>query len=50
MHIFTHLKPESTGKTDLELEAGGMVEMDGMVGELLQQLDDIVHGAAGRRF
>jgi arylsulfatase len=26
MHIFTHLKPESQGKTGLGLEADGMVE------------------------
>ncbi|UXN65654.1 arylsulfatase [Phyllobacterium sp. A18/5-2] len=41
MHIHTHLKPESTGKTGLGVEADGMVEMDGMVGELLQQLDNL---------
>jgi len=41
MHIFTHLKPESVGKTGLGEEADGMVEMDGMVGQLLKQLDDL---------
>ncbi len=41
MHIHTHLKPESQGKTGLGVEADGMVEMDGMVGQLLQQLDDL---------
>jgi arylsulfatase len=41
MHIFTHLKPESDGKTGLGLEADGMVEHDGMVGQLLKKLDDL---------
>jgi arylsulfatase len=41
MHIFTHLKPSSLGKTGKGIEADGMVEHDGMVGELLQQLDDL---------
>jgi arylsulfatase A-like enzyme len=41
MHIFTHLKPASDGKTGLGLEADGMVEHDGMVGELLKKLDDL---------
>jgi arylsulfatase len=41
MHIFTHLKKESLGKTGKGLHADGMVEHDGMVGELLQQLDDL---------
>ncbi len=41
MHIHTHLKPASVGKTGLGLEADGMVEMDGMVGQLLKQLDDL---------
>jgi arylsulfatase len=41
MHIYTHLKPESKGKTGLGLEADGMVELDGMVGQLLKQLDDL---------
>jgi arylsulfatase A-like enzyme len=41
MHIFTHLKPASEGKTGLGLEADGMVEHDGMVGQLLKQLDDL---------
>ena len=40
MHIFTHLKPESEGKTGLGVEADGMVEHDGMVGTLLKKLDD----------
>jgi arylsulfatase len=41
MHIYTHLKPESQGKTGLGLEADGMVEFDGVVGQLLKQLDDL---------
>jgi arylsulfatase A-like enzyme len=41
MHVFTHLKPESQGKTGLGLEADGMAEHDAMVGELLKQLDDL---------
>jgi len=41
MHIFTHLKPSSVGKTGLGLAADGMVEHDGMVGQLLKQLDDL---------
>lgn len=40
MHIFTHLKPASKGKTGLGLQADGMVEHDAMVGELLKFLDD----------
>jgi arylsulfatase A-like enzyme len=41
MHVFTHLKASSLGKTGKGIEADGMVEHDGMVGELLQQLDDL---------
>jgi len=41
MHVFTHLKPSSLGKTGKGIHADGMVEHDGMVGELLQQLDDL---------
>ncbi|WP_027524899.1 arylsulfatase [Bradyrhizobium sp. Ec3.3] len=41
MHVFTHLKPSSLGKTGKGMHADGMVEHDGMVGELLQQLDDL---------
>jgi arylsulfatase A-like enzyme len=41
MHIFTHLKPASQGKTGLGTEADGMVEHDGMVGQLLKKLDDL---------
>jgi arylsulfatase A-like enzyme len=41
MHIFTHLKPESQGKTGLGVYPDGMVEHDGMVGVLLKKLDDL---------
>ncbi|PWT73786.1 MAG: arylsulfatase, partial [Bacteroidetes bacterium] len=41
MHIFTHLKKESEGKTGLGLYPDGMVETDGMVGELLKLLEDL---------
>jgi len=41
MHVFTHLKAASLGKTGKGIHADGMVEHDGMVGELLQQLDDL---------
>jgi len=41
MHIFTHLKPESQGKTALGIEADGMVEHDAHVGQLLKKLDDL---------
>jgi arylsulfatase A-like enzyme len=40
MHVFTHLKPASDGKTGLGLQADGMVEHDAMVGDLLKFLDD----------
>ena len=35
MHIFTHLKKESEGKTGLGVYPDGMVEHDAMVGQLL---------------
>ena len=41
MHVFTHLKKESLGKTGKGIEADGMVEHDGHVGQLLKQLDDL---------
>jgi len=41
MHIFTHLKKESEGKTGLGTYPDGMVEHDGMVGQLLQKLDEL---------
>jgi len=41
MHVFTHLKAESMGKTGMGIHADGMAEHDGHVGELLKQLDDL---------
>jgi arylsulfatase len=41
MHVFTHLKEESQGKTGLGLYPDGMVEHDGTVGHLLKKLDDL---------
>jgi arylsulfatase len=41
MHVFTHLKKESDGKTGLGIYADGMVEHDGMVGELLAKLKEL---------
>jgi len=41
MHIFTHLKAASEGKTGLGVYADGMVEQDGMVGELLAKLKEL---------
>jgi arylsulfatase len=41
MHIFTHLKPESAGKTGRGVHADGMVEHDGHVGVLLDKLDEL---------
>ena len=41
MHIFTHLKAESEGKTGLGIAADGMVEHDGHIGQLLKKLDDL---------
>jgi len=38
MHVFTHLKKESVGKTGLGLYPDGMVEHDGMVGVILDKL------------
>lgn len=38
MHIFTHLKAASEGKTGLGVYADGMVEHDAMVGQLLDEL------------
>ncbi|MFT3823728.1 MAG: arylsulfatase [Chitinophagaceae bacterium] len=40
MHVYTHLKPGSNGKTGLGLQADGMTEHDGMVGDLLKFLKD----------
>src|SRR5262245_29397119 len=41
MHIFTHLKPESAGKTGLGIYPDGMVEHDGHIGEMLNLLDTL---------
>jgi arylsulfatase A-like enzyme len=41
MHIFTHLKAESEGKTGLGVYADGMVEHDGHVGQLLAKLKEL---------
>jgi arylsulfatase len=41
MHVFTHLKPESLGKTGKGIHADGMVEHDGHIGQLLDQLDQL---------
>jgi arylsulfatase A-like enzyme len=41
MHIFTHLKKESEGKTGLGVYPDGMVEHDGHVGQLLKKIDDL---------
>ena len=41
MHVFTHLKPESDGKTGLGLYPDDMVEHDGHVGQLLKKLEDL---------
>jgi arylsulfatase len=41
MHIFTHLKADSEGKTGLGVYADGMVEHDGHVGKLLDKLKEL---------
>jgi arylsulfatase A-like enzyme len=41
MHIWTHLKKGSVGKTGLGVYPDGMVEHDGHVGRLLKKLDDL---------
>jgi arylsulfatase A-like enzyme len=41
MHVWTHLKPSSQGKTGLGVYPDGMVELDGYIGQLLKQLDDL---------
>jgi arylsulfatase A-like enzyme len=41
MHIFTHLKPESIGKTGLGTYPDGMVEHDTDVGRVLDELDKL---------
>ena len=41
MHIFTHLKKESAGKTGLGIYPDGMVEHDGHVGQVLAKLKEL---------
>ena len=41
MHIFTHLKKESKGKTGLGTYPDGMVEHDGHVGQILDKLKEL---------
>ena len=41
MHIFTHLKKESDGRTGYGIYADGMVEHDGQVGQLLARLKEL---------
>jgi arylsulfatase A-like enzyme len=41
MHIWTHLKPESEGKTGLGVYPDGMVEHDGHVGQVLAKLKEL---------
>ena len=41
MHIYTHLKKESQGKTGLGVYPDGMVEHDGHVGQILDKLKEL---------
>jgi arylsulfatase len=41
MHIWTHLKAESAGKTGLGIYPDGMVEHDGHVGQVLAKLKEL---------
>ncbi|MGX1739942.1 arylsulfatase [Bosea sp. NPDC055353] len=41
MHFRTHIKPASQGKSGQDEYSDGMVEHDGMVGELLKLVDDL---------
>ena len=41
MHIWTHLKKESQGKTGLGIYPDGMVEHDALVGQLLDKLKEL---------
>jgi len=41
MHVFTHLKESSRGKTGFGLYPDGMVELDAYIGQLLKKLDDL---------
>ncbi|HEY7715787.1 MAG TPA: arylsulfatase [Candidatus Binatia bacterium] len=41
MHVWTHLKKETYGRTGIGIYADGMCELDDKVGALLKQLDDL---------
>ena len=41
MHIWTHLKPDSKGKTGLGVYPDGMVEHDGHIGQILDKLEEL---------
>jgi arylsulfatase len=41
MHVFTHLKESSRGKTGFGLYPDGMVELDDYIGQLLKKLDEL---------
>ncbi len=41
MHVWTHLKPATYGRTGIGIYPDGMVEHDDMVGALLEQLEDL---------
>ena len=41
MHVFTHLRKESEGKTGLGIYADGMVEHDGHVGQVLAKFKEL---------
>ena len=41
MHVFTHLKKKSDGRTGVGLYADGMAEHDDMVGRVLKKLDEL---------
>jgi arylsulfatase A-like enzyme len=41
MHIWTHLKPSSQGKTGLGIYPDGMVEHDGHVGQVMAKLKEL---------
>src|SRR5689334_1097634 len=41
MHVFTHLKKESQGKTGLGVYPDGMVEHDAQIGQLLDKLKEL---------
>jgi len=41
MHVWTHLKKETMGRTGVGIYADGMCELDDKVGALLKQLDDL---------